>query len=428
MKRNLTAGMPVAFVLALALVATLVPTLAAPRPAYASGSVPAFVKVKKGRSASLAPALTAREKKAYRRALAAVMDYKNQPSTITVNVSDLRLTAAQALHVGYALHSNGEIFWVNTYDDNFFKKDAFTLPCTYSDAAITRMRAKLDRAVERALARLGSGMSAVNKVHTLHDYLIDKVDYGASCKTSYDALVRHKADCFGFTQAMDLLLRRAGFSTDVAYNFAGSHSWNLVKVSGKWYHVDVTWDNGFTGGLFWEKTRCHLYLLQADSYMANDGYTSGERGRWWAHHACSTKKYQETSSFTFEKSCKTYKLYTSGLAADGLRYKVCGSHKVRLVGVSGAAAKRARKLVVPARVSYKGVTYKVVGIGASAFAKAKAKTVEVAATALSASRTKGCLTGSKVKQVKLTGAARAKRATLRKCFAEKNCGRKVKVL
>ena len=36
-----------------------------------------------------------------------------------------------------------------------------------------------------------------------------------------------------------------------------SHAWNLVQLDGKWYHVDVTWDEA--GG--------HLYFLKSDDFI-----------------------------------------------------------------------------------------------------------------------------------------------------------------
>ena len=234
----------------------------APRPARAD-EVPSFVRVKSGAAANLATSLTAKEKKAYQRAYKACLDYANQPSTIEVDVSDLKLTTSQSLRVGYMLHSNGELFWVSTYDDNNFTSKKIVLPCTYTDAQITRMRSQLNKAVNKALAKVKPGMNAMTKILVLHDYLIDRIDYGDHAKTAYDGLVRRKADCFGFTQTMDLVLRRAGFATDVAYNFAGNHSWNLVKAGGKWYHIDLMWDNGYTHDIFWGQRALQALLAAA---------------------------------------------------------------------------------------------------------------------------------------------------------------------
>ena len=400
----------------------------APRPARAD-EVPSFVRVKSGAAANLATSLTAKEKKAYQRAYKACLDYTNQPSTIEVDISDLKLTTSQSLRVGYMLHSNGELFWVSTYDDNNFTSKKIVLPCTYTDAQITRMRSQLNKAVNKALAKVKPGMNAMTKILVLHDYLIDRIDYGDHAKTAYDGLVRRKADCFGFTQTMDLVLRRAGFTTDVAYNFAGNHSWNLVKAGGKWYHIDLTWDNGYTHDIFWGNERCRLFLLQPDSRMKNDGYTSTGHGRWWSSHKCTTNTYkrQGEPDNNFAKEAAKSKLYSKGFVVDGLKYVLNGTKTAKLVSVTTGAKKTAASVTVPASVRYKGMAYRVTGIEARALKGTKAKTLYVSTKYLAKSRVKNCLAGSKVKNVRLQGAAMAKKKAYRSYFAKANSGKAVKL-
>ena len=54
-------------------------------------------------------------------------------------------------------------------------------------------------------------MAQSAKVHMLHDWLIDNMEYKAKKRSAYDGLVLGKGDCFGYALAMDVLLRRAGF-------------------------------------------------------------------------------------------------------------------------------------------------------------------------------------------------------------------------
>ena len=417
----------------IALVATLVMALCAsaaisavyPQQAYAVNY--SFVAGKASTPVRTV-AIDAKVKKAYNRAVAACMDYRNQPDPIVVDVSDLGLTSAQALHVGYLLHGNGELFWINTYDDDSFKASAFTIPILngYSDDTIDAMRAKLEKKVSKALSRITSGMDSVTKIHTLHDYLIDKIDYKASSKTAYDGLVLGKSDCFGFTRTLDLILKRAGFTVDVAYNNRGDHAWNLVKLGSKWYNIDLTWDNGYTGRYGWKKTRCHYYLLQPDSALQLDS----ARGNWWAHHKCTSKTYYKKrlpdAADTWDNYCKDYKLYTSGFTVSGLKYKAISKTKVSVAAV--AKSKRSAKtLVIPATVTYKKKTYKVAGIKSEALANASATKLEVKATGFSKSRVKGSLTGSKVTKIALKGSATSKKAKYKTYFAASNSGKSVKV-
>lgn len=309
-------------------------------------------------------AVSAKERAAYKRAVAACMDYANQPNPIVVDMSDLGLTAKQAKAAWNMIHSNGELFWINCYGDTYTKA-AFTLPCYYDDAKIDKMRAQFERAIAKALKRIGPGMAAATKVHMLHDYVLDRVDYKARNKTAYTALVKRKGDCFGFTLAMDVLLRRVGFSVDVAFNNRLDHSWNLVKVAGKWYHVDATWDNGYcgqnySGNFNWAHRRCHLYLLQSDKGMAKKtvdpatGMFIKSHAGWTCHHKCASAKYDFSRDLNagFYRHCSDYKHIVRGFSKGGVKYRVVGVRKVRVASAARAAA-------IPATATYRGVRYRV---------------------------------------------------------------------
>jgi hypothetical protein len=66
----------------------------------------------------------------------------------------------------------------------------------------------------------------------------------AESYTPYGALVAGLSVCDGFSKAYLLVAQLAGLECRFIKGQAngGPHSWNLVKVAGKWYHVDVTFD------------------------------------------------------------------------------------------------------------------------------------------------------------------------------------------
>ena len=399
--------------------------------------------------------ISAKERKAYNRAVSACMDYANQPNPIVVDMSDLGLTAKEALNVGEMLHGNGELFWIDTYNDLSFGRKTFSLPCYYDDATITSMRKELNKAVKQALKRIGPGMSQSTKVHMLYDYLIDKVKYVSKSKNAYTGLVEKSADCFGYTLSMDVLLRRAGFTTDVAFNSTLDHSWNLVKVGSNWFHVDVTFGHSFTGRQLyydrqsdgqrvyskyfdWRNEHCHLYLLQSDLSM-NSPFVDPDTGiliksnnGWSCHHKCSNRKFDDNSvagaGGTLRRYCKDYRKIVRSFNKEGLQYEVIGYQKAKVKGVATKANRAASSLTIPVRASYKGVQYKVSGIAPKSFSKANAKTLNVESPYFSKASVRDSLKDSKVKTIKLLQAAKKKRAAYKKYFAKANSGKKVSVV
>ncbi|AEE97594.1 cell wall-binding repeat-containing protein [Mahella australiensis] len=106
------------------------------------------------------------------------------------------------------------------------------------------------------------GMSDLQKEKAIHDYVVnntkyDKENYDNNTipQESYDAygaLVKNTAVCQGYAEATSLLLNMAGIENIIVSGDAnngitmGGHAWNIVKIDGKYYHLDTTWDDPVT--------------------------------------------------------------------------------------------------------------------------------------------------------------------------------------
>lgn len=100
------------------------------------------------------------------------------------------------------------------------------------------------------------GMSEYEKLRAIYDWLCKNVKYDNSTPGSetemllqhsaYAALVKHTAVCQGYATAFYRLALMAGLNARmVTGTGAGEpHGWNIVKIDGKWYYVDATWDAG----------------------------------------------------------------------------------------------------------------------------------------------------------------------------------------
>lgn len=95
----------------------------------------------------------------------------------------------------------------------------------------------------------------------IHDWIIDTTEYFnddnqkigkgyASFRTITGVFLEGKANCMGYASAFTYLLQKVGIRsvnvTGKATNSKGAtepHEWNLVEIDGKWYHVDVCWDD-----------------------------------------------------------------------------------------------------------------------------------------------------------------------------------------
>ncbi len=90
------------------------------------------------------------------------------------------------------------------------------------------------------------GMSDYQMALNLHDWLCENASYDDSL-TIYDpsgVLLQGTGVCESFALAYEMLLKEVDIDTAYVTGQAngGPHAWNMVKLGGEWYHVDVTWD------------------------------------------------------------------------------------------------------------------------------------------------------------------------------------------
>lgn len=127
-------------------------------------------------------------------------------------------------------------------------KQSFDVIFTYRLTAdeISSMNIASERAAKDVIAQLTPNMDDYEKLKFFHDYLVlncatDPEDEYSD--TVYGALVRKKALCEGYTKAFSYLCNLAGIENVIVTGKTNvPHMWNMVKLNGNWYHVDVTWD------------------------------------------------------------------------------------------------------------------------------------------------------------------------------------------
>lgn len=81
----------------------------------------------------------------------------------------------------------------------------------------------------------------------VHDYLYDNVTYDSTSsynQSAYSALVNGSSVCAGYSKAFQLIMTKLGIPTYyVTGDSYGDHAWNLTRIDGVYYNVDVTWDD-----------------------------------------------------------------------------------------------------------------------------------------------------------------------------------------
>lgn len=95
------------------------------------------------------------------------------------------------------------------------------------------------------------------------------------CRNSVNGLLKHTCVCAGFADILYNCLREIGIEAYKISGVAGDyHQWNKVKIDGKFYNVDLTWDIEILASeLPFTPTYC---LLSDEKFKRNHRRTDGE--------------------------------------------------------------------------------------------------------------------------------------------------------
>lgn len=163
-----------------------------------------------------------------------------------------------------------EIFWINGYSISsgiFDSEIEINVLNNYSSDELDAMLNEIKAAADTVISEIPLNADDFQKIVSVHDTLIRNTTYDTESAalgknglwgTIYGCLVNGKAVCQGYSEAfqyiMQLLDIPCGTVTGRAWDSefytaldgetqSISHAWNYVMVNGKYYWVDVTWDD-----------------------------------------------------------------------------------------------------------------------------------------------------------------------------------------
>ena len=172
-------------------------------------------------------------------------------------VMTLPVTVEECMDIYRSVYYDSpDLFWVDTsYKLYKNKKGVVTRVVPgYFDLAgdIGAHRKKVEEAFAEPLADLWSLKDDAARVKYAHDYLLSTLTYQAEApyaQSLYSAAVGKKTVCTGYARAFQYLMQKVGIpcaflmGTARSGEVSGAHAWNLVRLNGEFYVLDVTWDD-----------------------------------------------------------------------------------------------------------------------------------------------------------------------------------------
>ena len=169
----------------------------------------------------------------------------------------------------------------SSFKDNKYHQSVFSFKYRIGRVLLNIMESAVDREVERLRGILFcKGMPDLVKAYVAHNYLASTIEYwyhedattleASHMQSAYGGLIDHKCVCQGYAEAYKRLLDTEGIFCDVICGkIKGSqeyHAWNIVRLDGENYHVDVTWDSKSRGKFDFE------YFCLSDNSIKSKRY------------------------------------------------------------------------------------------------------------------------------------------------------------
>ena len=140
-----------------------------------------------------------------------------------------------------------------------------TAEVTVNDAARPSVTQIVNDAV--AQCRQQTNGSEYDMALWLHDWTLDQLEYDHSLNwcSAESGLTRHQGTCESYQRIYSKLLDAAGIANG---RITGNgHTWNAVKIDGKWCQMDLTWDDT-SDNWYGDLDQRHLYFGLTDELMA----------------------------------------------------------------------------------------------------------------------------------------------------------------
>jgi hypothetical protein len=197
--------------------------------------------------------LSDKEKHAYNEILSHIYDMPESIRIPEINETELRKVFSALLY------DNPDLFFIGrkcSIASSFFLTEC-SLEYTMSKEEYIESKAKLDEICSEVISGLSNPHDEWQTELEIHDFVVETCEYKLVeddfiCSSSYGALVNGEAACEGYSKAAKLLLDLAGIESAVIIGESengegtGPHMWNIVNVSGDYYHLDCTWDDAET--------------------------------------------------------------------------------------------------------------------------------------------------------------------------------------
>lgn len=203
------------------------------------------------------------------------------------------------------LYSSPEFFYLSSAYSLSLSGDAVqaVIPgYTVAKDAVAPMRAEYLAVLDEIVAGAPADGTDFDKLLYLHDYFVANYtyDHSLTIRDAHTFFTQKTGVCQAYMLGLIAAAEALGIESLPVTSDAMKHAWNLVKLDGAWYHVDITWDDSSSLPSFTSYT----YFLQSDTGLAaiDASRAENERHHDWVAAEPATDATYDNAAFREAKT------------------------------------------------------------------------------------------------------------------------------
>lgn len=201
-------------------------------------------------------------------------------NTEECDVSDLDVSEQDIFKAYWSLDYDNPQFlelgsgYQMTMIDDRISNRVKSVKISYGRTPAEVQQTEFDTRAEAVLEAARAQSTDYERLKYVHDWIVNNTTYsktGAVYESEADgSIVYGQALCEGYSKAFMYFAQSLGYPCICSIGTANleGHMWNMVKIGGSWYNVDVTWDDPTSSN--GAQTLRHDYFLINDAQLRLD--------------------------------------------------------------------------------------------------------------------------------------------------------------
>lgn len=194
-----------------------------------------------------------------------------------------------ALIYANVINDHPDLFYVSSSVGYSYYENAGTVatvyPCYSVESKDIEAAKKIyNKGLMYAVDLVDDSMDDVQKALVIHDYLCMNALYPKLTNSSDDKQIYHsaygffydgKVVCAGYALAYSAIMNYLGVPCKYVISNAMAHAWNIIQINGKWYNVDLTYDD-----LYMTQGENAYSMVAHNCFLKSTESLSGNMGIW----------------------------------------------------------------------------------------------------------------------------------------------------